>query len=396
MKKFFSFSILAAAALMMVPAVNAQEADYTNVPPTKDIYTHSWRDNWYIQLGAGAQMPIFEKNANDSNFDLDKTTALYEVGVGHWFSPYFGFRFRGQGGAMHWENANQWHKGKYANLNLEITWDMFNSLGGVNNKRVFSIIPYLGVGASYAWDYSVAGNIYDNDGTVMDHQYALNANFGLQFRFRCSKRVDLYIDARMTGTADNINNIAWKTGVDPVFSLTGGLQINLGKEGRHVTKYVPYDCSGQIRELNNRINDLRSNLADTEAQLRAAQAQLPCPEVKEAEPATVSNALANPAVRFKFNSATVSDNDKATLYDVAQNLKANKDSKIIIKGYADKRTGTADYNKKLSERRANAVKTILANYGVDESQMEVEAVGVEEQPYADNNNWNRVVIVSNK
>lgn len=56
MKKFLSFSILAAAALTMTPAVNAQEADYnyTNIPPAKDIYTHSWRDNWYIQLGAGA------------------------------------------------------------------------------------------------------------------------------------------------------------------------------------------------------------------------------------------------------------------------------------------------------------------------------------------------------
>lgn len=394
MKKFFSFSILAAAALMMVPAVNAQENDYSNVPPVKDIYTHSWRDNWYIQLGAGAQMPIFEKNADDSNFDLDKATALYEVGVGHWFSPYFGFRFRGQGGAQHWENSDQWHKQKYANLNLEITWDMFNSLGGVNDKRVFSIIPYLGVGASYVWDYSVPGNIKDNDGNPMDHQYVLNANFGLQFRFRCSKRVDLYIDARMTGTADNVNNIAWKTGVDPTFSLTGGLQINLGKDGRHVTKYTPFDCKGAIDDLNNRINQLRGDLADTEAQLRAAQAQLPCPEVKESE--ATDNVSVNPAIRFKFNSDKVSENDKITLYDVAQVLKENKDTKVTLKGYADKRTGTADYNKKLSERRANAVKDILTSYGVSEDQINVEAIGVDEQPYTDNNNWNRVVIVTTK
>ena len=396
MKKFFSFSILAAAALMMTPAVGAEEADYSNIPPVKDIYTHSWRDNWYIQLGAGAQMPIFEKNADNSNFEMKKTTALYEAGVGHWFSPYFGFRFRGQGGAMHWENSNVWHKGKYANLNLEITWDMFNSLGGVNDHRVFSIIPYLGVGGSYAWDYTVAGNILDNDNKPMEHQYALNANFGLQFRFRCSKRVDLYVDARMTGTADNINNIGWKTGVDPIFSLTGGLQINLGKEGRHVTKYTPFDCQGAIRDLNNRINDLRGNLADTEAQLRAAQAQLPCPEVKATDVTTVAATTVNPAIRFKFNSAVVSNNDKATLYDVAQMMNNDKDAKIVLKGYADKRTGTADYNLKLSERRANAVKDALVAYGVDADRIEVEAVGVEEQPYTDNNSWNRVVIVTTK
>lgn len=398
MKKFLSFSILAAAALTMTPAVNAQEADYnyTNISPAKDIYTHSWRDNWYIQLGAGAQMPIFEKNGDASNFQMKKTTALYEAGVGHWFSPYFGFRFRGQGGAMHWENSNQWHKGKYANLNLEITWDMFNSLCGVNDHRVFSIIPYLGVGGSYAWDYSVAGNILDNDGKVMEHQGVVNTNLGLQFRFRCSKRVDLYVDARLTGTADNINNIAWKTGLDPIFSMTGGLQINLGKEGRHVTKYTPFDCMGAINDLNGRINKLRGDLADTEAQLRAAQAQLPCPEVTEsAAPAKTTNSV-NPAVRFKFNSAKVSANDQVTLYDVAQVLKQDENAKVVLKGYADKRTGTADYNKKLSERRANAVKEALVAYGIDADRIEVEAIGVEEQPYTDNNNWNRVVIVTTK
>lgn len=395
MKKFLSFSILAVAAILMVPAVNAQEVDETSVPPTKEIYTHSWRDNWYIQLGAGAQMSIFEKNKQDSAWDLDDITAVYEVGVGHWFSPYFGFRFRGQGGALHWENSNVWQGMKYANLNLELTWDMFNSIGGVNDKRVFSIIPYIGVGGTYAWDYTYPGNILDNDGNVMDHQGVLNANFGLEFRFRCGKHVDIYLDARATGTADNINNVAWKTGVDPILSLTGGLSINLGKEGRHVTKYVPYDCSGQIRALNDRINDLRGDLADTEAQLRAAQAQLPCPEVKENK-VVEQGASVNPAVRFKINSAKVSENDKVTLYDVAQIAKKDKDTKIVLKGYADKNTGTAEYNKQLSERRVNAVKDILEGYGVDGSQISTESYGSDEQPYADNNNWNRVVIVDVK
>ena len=176
------FSLLAIA--MTVPAINAQET-VANEP----IYTHSWRDNWYIQLGAGAQMPLFEKNAGSSNFDFDKTTAVYEAAVGHWFSPWFGFRFRGQGGRAHWDNSG-WNKMSYANFGLDLTWDMFNSIGGVNDKRVFSIIPYLGIGTAYAWDYNNGGNILDNDGNVMDNQWVLNGAFGLEFRFRASKRVD--------------------------------------------------------------------------------------------------------------------------------------------------------------------------------------------------------------
>ena len=395
MKKFLSFTVLAAAALQFAPMASAQEADVEIIPPANDIYTHDWKTNWYIQLGAGAQMPIFERNDYDSTFESNKITAVYEVGVGHWFSPWFGFRFRGQGGAAHWENGNQWGKMKYANLNLELTWDMLNSICGVNDKRVFSIIPYVGVGGTYGWDYN-RPEIRDNDGTRMDHQGIINGSFGIDFRFRLNKRVDLYVDARALLTSDNINSVAWKTGVDPILSLTGGLSINLGKDGRHTTKYVPFDCSGTIRDLNNKINDLRGDLADTEARLRAAEAQLPCPEVKEAAPAVKETPAVNPAIRFKFNSAKVSDTDKATLYDVAQILKANPDTKIAIKGYADKRTGTSAYNQKLSERRANAVKDILVGYGVDADRMTIDAFGDSEQPYTEVNNWNRVVIMTVK
>ena len=387
--------LTAMAVLMAIPAINAQETmtEGNTQPAPEPIYTHSWRDNWYIQLGAGAQMPLFEKNPGNSNFDFDKTTAVYEAAVGHWFSPWFGFRFRGQGGRLHWDNTG-WNKMSYANFGLDLTWDMFNSIGGVNDKRVFSIIPYLGVGTSYAWDYNNGGNILDNNGNPMDHQWVVNGTFGMEFRFRTSKRVDLYIDARMTATADNINNVAWKTGVDPIFSLTGGLKINLGKEGRHATKYEPYDCSGEIKTLNDRINAMRDELNQKDARLRAAESQLPCPEVKE-QPVVEQKAAAEwqPAVRFRINSATVSANDKVTLYDVAKYMNENQDVKAIIKGYADKDTGTEEYNRQLSEKRANAVKDIIVGHGVDESRLSIEGLGDSAQPYSDNNNWNRVVLI---
>ena len=77
-------------------------------------------------------------------------------------------------------------------------------------------------------------------------------------------------------------------------------------------------------------------------------------------------------------------------------MKNNEDAKIIIKGYADKDTGTEEFNQKLSEDRANAVKDILVDYGVAEDRMEVQAVGVSAQPYSDNNKWNRVVLIEIK
>ena len=70
-------------------------------------------------------------------------------------------------------------------------------------------------------------------------------------------------------------------------------------------------------------------------------------------------------VRFTINSAKVSQMEMVNVYNVAEYLKANPDVKIVIKGYADKNTGTSSYNQKLSEKRAQAVYDLLVNkYGI--------------------------------
>ena len=61
-------------------------------------------------------------------------------------------------------------------------------------------------------------------------------------------------------------------------------------------------------------------------------------------------------VRFTINSAKISNEEMVNVYNTAEYLKANPDVKVLIKGYADKDTGTAA-----------------------------------QQPY-DVNNWNRIVI----
>ena len=69
-------------------------------------------------------------------------------------------------------------------------------------------------------------------------------------------------------------------------------------------------------------------------------------------------------------------------------------SRLLSTVTLTKKTGTAEYNKALSERRANAVKKILVENGVDESRMTINANGGDAQPYADTNNWNRVVLIN--
>lgn len=64
----------------------------------------------------------------------------------------------------------------------------------------------------------------------------------------------------------------------------------------------------------------------------------------------------------------------------------------MIVGYADKATGTPQYNKELSMKRAQAVKDALVELGLDEKNIELKAIGDTEQPF-DENDYNRVVII---
>ena len=97
-------------------------------------------------------------------------------------------------------------------------------------------------------------------------------------------------------------------------------------------------------------------------------------------------------VRFKINSAVISSEEMVNVYNTAEYLKANPDVKVVIKGYADKDTGTAAYNQKLSERRAKAVYDVLTkNYGISANRLSIDAEGSSSQPFPENN-WNRIVI----
>ena len=88
--------------------------------------------------------------------------------------------------------------------------------------------------------------------------------------------------------------------------------------------------------------------------------------------------------------------EEVNLYNMAQWMKANPDQKVVICGYADKDTGTAEYNMELSKKRADAVyKALTTKYGIDGSRLTVKYDGSDVQPYS-TNDWNRIVIFSDK
>jgi len=71
--------------------------------------------------------------------------------------------------------------------------------------------------------------------------------------------------------------------------------------------------------------------------------------------------------------------------EVAEYAKAHN-SKVYVTGYADSKTGSAEYNKSLSEKRAQVVADELVKMGVNRDNIVVESKGGVDtlSPYAYN------------
>ncbi|MEE0978823.1 MAG: OmpA family protein [Muribaculaceae bacterium] len=373
--------------------VEEESVTVTQAPECKDHYYTTGRDNWFLQFGAGIQSPFTENYLPDGDAK-HHMTAVYNFAFGKWFSPYIGWRLSFNGGAIHWDDV-QFNKAKIVNANFDIMWDMCNSLGGVNPDRPVSVIPFIGVGGNYMWDVrGYKGNIEGKHG-IKSTQWCLPVSAGIQFRFRTSRYVDLFLEGRAQFVGDNFNNVAWGEPIEINMMAIGGIAINIG--GSDFKKFNPCDDLAYISSLNGQINDLRGEVAATAAALAAAESQLPCPpqqvvqDCPEVEAATLF-----PTVRFTLNSARISDEEMVNVYNMAQYMTENPSVNVEIKGYADEDTGTANYNMKLSERRAKAVYDVLVNtYGISPDRLTVTAEGSNTQVY-DTNNWNRIVIFAGK
>jgi outer membrane protein OmpA-like peptidoglycan-associated protein len=89
--------------------------------------------------------------------------------------------------------------------------------------------------------------------------------------------------------------------------------------------------------------------------------------------ANISKDLLN--VYFDFNKSTLNSKEKTKLDTVSKLIKESKEVEAIdIAGFADN-IGKDGYNKKLSQRRAETVKSYLAKRGLKARKLTVEAFG---------------------
>jgi OOP family OmpA-OmpF porin len=124
---------------------------------------------------------------------------------------------------------------------------------------------------------------------------------------------------------------------------------------------------------------LDSSLLRLEASARPAPPPAPAPApapIPAPAPAPAPSAQVNTAftVYFDFDSWTLKAEQLKVLTDVINNARAGGQSNIIIVGHTDT-SGPADYNQRLSVKRANVVVEALVDMGARRAALHASGVG---------------------
>ena len=118
------------------------------------------------------------------------------------------------------------------------------------------------------------------------------------------------------------------------------------------------------------VASVASKLNDDNTALRAQLAECS----KPVQPVTTHCTMSEGVVFFNIGEAKLTDYALATLNGYIDSLKGTT-SEITITGYADKETGNAAINKRLSEERAEAVKLYLVEHGIAPERIATKWVG---------------------
>jgi outer membrane protein OmpA-like peptidoglycan-associated protein len=337
-------------------------------------------DNLFISLGGGASMLFGDQNS-DAGY-RDRVNWAAGLSIGKWYNPYLAYRLQLNGGQLNnFSNlfgvtglSNQ--DFLYGNAHVDVMFDVTNFWAPYNEKKLVRFIPFVGFGYAIRPGKTV-------DGFAFKRSESPSINLGAQIPFRLSDRIDLFLEGEYSIYNEQFNRTDVAHEEDRVFQALLGLNFKLGRTNFEVIEPMDYDL---LNDLNSQINSLRAQNEELGKRPKS------CPECPKVEPVVEHRESLKNVIFFRLNSSVIDKNQEGNIFNTVEYAKKHN-LPIIVVGYADKKTGTADYNQGLSERRARAVaKRLSEQYGFPTEKISIEWKGDTQQPY-EINNWNRVVIM---
>ena len=370
MKKMILLSVFALGAL----SINAQTEAV--------LRGGDFWDNWYVGNRMGGTM-----NVNGKGF-FKSARPAFGMAIGKQWTPIFGTEIQGIG---YVNTTNSRTMIDASDISLLGTMNLMNLFGDYEGiPRTFEIETLTGLGWLHHY-MNGAGDTNDLSARV-----GLNFNFNLgeskawTFSLRPAMAFNLTGDFPEKKVNFDKQNARFEVLAGFTYHFSGG-------NGEHYFTMVPVTDPFVVAAMNEEVNDLRElvvakdvELAGLADELMSVQEQLNECLSKASAAAGDTMSVVETVVAFRFNEALVERSQMPSIERVAAFLNEHQNVNVTVNGYASPE-GTEEYNLKLSQQRADAVKQILVDkYGISPSRIAALGHGVGDifsEPA-----WNRVGI----
>jgi outer membrane protein OmpA-like peptidoglycan-associated protein len=246
-------------------------------------------------------------------------------------------------------------------------FNLTNLICGYKEDRIWNVSPFVGFG--YIRNFS-------------DDQASFSLNVGIHNNFRLTKRFSAFAELGFMACGDKVIGVGGQTGKnfesrawDKVASLKLGVTYQISKT---CTWEKTPDLAAIMAMNQEQLDAVNEQLAAEQQETERLRVLLAQAEAKEPEVRIVKEVEfigTSASVFFNTESARIaSRKDLVNVKELADYAKENGKT-IVVTGYADSRTGAADYNQKLSEKRANTVAEELVKMGVARENIVVKAEG---------------------
>lgn len=330
----------------------------------------------------------------------------FDLGFRYMFNEKFGLKLDGAYDKVVPEKGN-------GSLDFEGTQYRIGLQGVVNLRNVLNfnswtkrigLLVHAGIQASRfdpSFKVDALGNRLDLKDLKEDNGGFI---FGVTPQFKITRRIVLTGDVSFL--ANTRQHLTWdgEYSEDPnnlkssMVNTSVGLTFYFGKHEEHADFYDAGDAvdkvSPELAELKKKIDDLNKkidnikiptlptledidSMIDQKIKYRPQPNTFNDPEIKN----LINDGFIN--VYFDFNKYTPHVNSVDNISKVINFLKSNPETSMELRGWADI-IGKADYNQKLSERRAETVKQVLIRQGgIDASRLTVIPKGQDKSAPAD-------------
>jgi len=394
-------------------------------------------NKWSIDASGGVSI-LSSSGFSEGYFASVPNVWTTNGGIRYMFNNKFGLRLGGGFDQLQHAGNSPKFATRIWNVNVQGVANLGRALSFEDFTKNFGLLAHFGVGYGHMTSKSFKG--VDNLGIII---------FGITPQVRLSDRVTLllsgtfnwYLTQHYTFNGESLTKDPNVTPMRNVnfqglnFTATAGLQIALGKKQVHADWYgvkrEEKDKDKKVAQnektVDNRItrggSDITANgqRIETDKDPKLANNNVKSDDgndFDDDENGDVSNSSiasnnnqntnnnniivesVDPAKEliekgyvnayFGFDSSEPQDGSLWAVGFVANYLKQNPDAKLNIIGYTDQ-VGNAGYNEKLSKKRADAVKQLLVEMGVDTSRLASQGKGIDKKTKAKSAGARRLV-----